>query len=57
LNYIFIKTLFKLIYYYYNIMSLKVILLAIVVATASANILGEIKVDLDSPKIDAKTKY
>jgi C1A family cysteine protease len=38
-------------------MSLKVILLAIIVATASANILGEIKVDLDSPKIDAKTKY
>ena len=38
-------------------MSLKVLLLAVVIATASANILGNIQVDLDSPKVDTKIKY
>jgi C1A family cysteine protease len=38
-------------------MSLKDILLAVVIATASANILGNIQVDLDSPKVDTKIKY
>ena len=38
-------------------MSLKVLLLSVVIATASANILGNIQVDLDSPKVDTKIKY
>ena len=38
-------------------MSLKFVLLAACVAAASANVLGEIKIDLDSPALDAKVKY